>query len=271
MAGHATVAGRRPNGYEREITLTGQYGPLHLRGRADGYDAARNQLEEIKTHRGDLSRQPENHRHLHSAQARIYGWLLCQQRGLEELNVALVYFDIVSQKETVLSERHTAAELEAFFNEQCAAFLAWAEQELVHRRTRDAALAQLGFAHAQFRPGQRDLAEAVFKAASTGRCLLAQAPTGIGKTLGTLFPLLKRARRKGWIKCFIWRRARRGGNWRWMPCARSKRSRYARWNWWRVIKPAFTPIAPAMAVLVRWRRAFTIACPPPALMRCNRG
>ena len=30
----------------------------------------------------------------------------------------------------------------------------------------------------------------VFKAASTGRCLLAQAPTGIGKTLGTLFPML---------------------------------------------------------------------------------
>ncbi|KPC49339.1 ATP-dependent DNA helicase [Amantichitinum ursilacus] len=202
MAGHTTVAGRRPNGYEREITLTGQYGPLHLRGRADGYDAARNQLEEIKTHRGDLSRQPENHRHLHWAQARIYGWLLCQQRGLEELNVALVYFDIVSQKETVLSERHSAAALEAFFNEQCAAFLAWAEQELVHRRTRDAALAQLSFAHAQFRPGQRDLAEAVFKAASTGRCLLAQAPTGIGKTLGTLFPLLKACAAQGLDKVF---------------------------------------------------------------------
>ncbi|MEN3367419.1 MAG: excision repair protein, partial [Burkholderiales bacterium] len=35
------------------------------------------------------------------------------------------------------------------------------------------------------------LAETVYKAASSGRCVLAQAPTGIGKTIGTLFPLLK--------------------------------------------------------------------------------
>ncbi|MBF4212682.1 ATP-dependent DNA helicase, partial [Pseudomonas donghuensis] len=50
---------------------------------------------------------------------------------------------------------------------------------------------QLAFPHADFRPGQRHLAESVFKAVSTGRCLMAQAPTGIGKTVGTLFPMLK--------------------------------------------------------------------------------
>ncbi|PGP54123.1 ATP-dependent DNA helicase, partial [Bacillus cereus] len=38
---------------------------------------------------------------------------------------------------------------------------------------------------------QRRLAESVYKAVSTGRCLMAQAPTGIGKTLGTVFPMLK--------------------------------------------------------------------------------
>ncbi|MFH7519392.1 ATP-dependent DNA helicase, partial [Pseudomonas syringae pv. tagetis] len=37
------------------------------------------------------------------------------------------------------------------------------------------------------------LAESVYKAVSTGFCLMAQAPTGIGKTVGTLFPLLKAA------------------------------------------------------------------------------
>ncbi|HBZ07258.1 MAG TPA: ATP-dependent DNA helicase, partial [Massilia sp.] len=58
---------------------------------------------------------------------------------------------------------------------------------------RDAALAALPFPHAAFRPGQRQLAETVFKANSAGRCLLAQAPTGIGKTVGSLFPVLKAA------------------------------------------------------------------------------
>ena len=202
IAGHATVTGRRSDGYEREISLSGQFGPLHIQGRADGYNPARNQLEEIKTHRGDLGRQPENHRSLHLAQAHIYGHLLCQQRGLSELNVALVYFDIGSQKETVLVQLHSAAELEAIFNDHCARFLLWAQHELAHREARDTALAQLPFAHATFRPGQRELSESVYKAASTRRCLLAQAPTGIGKTLGTLFPLLKACATQGVDKIF---------------------------------------------------------------------
>jgi DNA excision repair protein ERCC-2 len=52
-------------------------------------------------------------------------------------------------------------------------------------------LTRLAFPHASFRPGQRELAEAVYKTASNGKCLMAQATTGIGKTIGTVFPLLK--------------------------------------------------------------------------------
>jgi hypothetical protein len=52
-----------------------------------------------------------------------------------------------------------------------------ARQELAHRAARDAALATLAFPHPDFRHGQRPLAEAVYKAASVGCCLLAQAPT----------------------------------------------------------------------------------------------
>ncbi|WP_278433078.1 helicase C-terminal domain-containing protein [Stutzerimonas kunmingensis] len=191
IAGHAQVTARRGEGYEREVALEGQYGKLMVRGRADGYDRARNRLEEIKTFRGDLERQPANHRQLHWAQARIYGWLLCQTRQLDEVELALVYFDVASHKETQFVERHAAAQLRAFFETQCQAFLDWAEQELAHRDARNQTLTALGFPHADFRTGQRQLAEAVYKAACTGTTLMAQAPTGIGKTLGTLFPQLK--------------------------------------------------------------------------------
>jgi len=191
IAGHAQVSARRGEGYEREVALEGQYGKLVVRGRADGYDPARNRLEEIKTFRGDLERQPANHRQLHWAQAKIYGWLLCQTRQLDEVELALVYFDVASHKETQFVERHAAAQLRAFFETQCQAFLDWAEQELAHRDARNQALTALGFPHADFRTGQRQLAEAVYKAACTGTTLMAQAPTGIGKTLGTLFPQLK--------------------------------------------------------------------------------
>lgn len=193
IAGHAVVTARRAEGYRTEVSLSGDYGPLHVRGRADGYDPAHNLLEEIKTYRGQLSSMPENHRHLHWAQLRVYGHLLCAGLGLEQVNLALVYYEIGSGHETVLRETRDAGELRAIFEDQCRRFTAWAEQELRHREARDAALTALRFPHAAFRPGQRQLAETVFKANSAGRCLLAQAPTGIGKTVGSLFPVLKAA------------------------------------------------------------------------------
>lgn len=203
MAGHATVTGRRGDDYQREVSLSGAYGPLHVRGRADGYDPSRRQLEEIKTYRGDLAAMPDNHRRLHWAQARIYGHLLCRQLELPRLRLALVYFDIVSQKETALYEEHDAAELERYFGELCQRFVQWAEQEMAHRRLRDAELKRMPFPHATFRPGQRQLAEAMYKASSRSCCLLAQAPTGIGKTVGSLFPMLKASAEHGLDKIFF--------------------------------------------------------------------
>ncbi|HYD80174.1 MAG TPA: helicase C-terminal domain-containing protein [Paucimonas sp.] len=191
IAGHAVVAARRKTGYQTEIALSGEYRQLTVRGRADGYDPERNRLEEIKTYRGKLDGMPDNHRHLHWAQAKIYGWLQCRRLGLSGIELALVYFDIGSQRETVFAETHSAEALQLHFEEHCERFLAWAEQELAHRAARDRALKGLRFPHAEFRPGQRALAEAVYKGTASGRCLLAQAPTGIGKTVGTLFPVLK--------------------------------------------------------------------------------
>ena len=191
IAGHATVAGRRADDYEAEITLTGVHRSLTVRGRADGYDPVLNRIEEVKTYRGDLAAMRDNHRALHWAQALVYGHLLCHSRGLTGVHVALVYFDIASQKETVLSLLHTAASLEAFFVEQCERFIGWATQEEAHRNARNAALGTLAFPHAEFRSGQRELAVSVYRAARDGQTLMAQAPTGIGKTLATIFPLLK--------------------------------------------------------------------------------
>lgn len=191
MAGHAMVAARRGEHYETEVWLTGRWRDLVVRGRADGFDPDAGRLEEVKTYRGDLHAMPQNRRSLHWAQAKCYGALLCAERGLEKLDVALVYYDVNSQDETLLVETCSAADLRAFLELQCERFVAWSLQEAAHRTARDAALTSLPFPYPHFRTGQRDLAENVYKAAVLGRTLLAQAPTGIGKTLGTLFPQLK--------------------------------------------------------------------------------
>ena len=59
------------------------------------------------------------------------------------------------------------------------------------------------FPHPDFRPGQRQLAEAMYKASNRRVCLLAQAPTGIGKTVGSLFPMLKASAEHGVDKVFF--------------------------------------------------------------------
>jgi DNA excision repair protein ERCC-2 len=191
IAGHAVVAARRPAPYQREVAVSGIWRDLRVRGRADGYDPVANRLEEIKTHRGDLGRQPAHHRLLHWAQAEVYGWLLCAERSLPDIELALVYYDIGSGVETVFAQHRTAAELQAGFEARCTAYLHWAQQEIAHRAARDAALAALAFPFGEFRPGQRLLAESAYRSQRGGRCLMAQAPTGIGKTVATLFPALK--------------------------------------------------------------------------------
>jgi DNA excision repair protein ERCC-2 len=236
IAGHTLVQGRRGPDYQAEIPLSGQYCELFISGRADGYDPVQGQLEEIKTHRGDLSLMPDNQRELHWAQLRIYGHLFLQRAQssdftpntppntspnattdattdapldatsdtppdaplnvpsaprVAELRLALVYFDVDSERETVFYEQHNATTLAHYFEQLARHFLAWARQEQAHRQQRDQILQQLAFPHAEFRLGQRELSTAVYNAQRKACCLLAQAPTGIGKTIGTLFPLLK--------------------------------------------------------------------------------
>src|SRR5690606_9808784 len=123
---------------------------------------------------------------LHWAQAKIYGHLLCTARELPRLKIALIYFNITTQKEDALVQGFEAAELQVFFEAQCARFLRWARSEDAHRCARDQALASLAFPLGAFRAGQRALSVAVYRCARApepGNCLMAQAPTGIGKTI----------------------------------------------------------------------------------------
>jgi len=190
IAGHGAVQARRGPRYQSEVALAGQCGKLMVSGRADGYDPIAGRLEEIKTHRGDLSRVRDAQRNLHRAQLRAYGALLCRQEKLNQIDLALIYYDVGKDKETPLTETAEAAELWQELENLCAIYSHWAEREANHRQTRDEALAVLTFPFPDFRPQQRALAETVYKNSVRQQTLLLEAPTGLGKTLGTLFPAL---------------------------------------------------------------------------------
>ncbi|QDQ27672.1 ATP-dependent DNA helicase [Chitinimonas arctica] len=203
MAGHLSVSKQRTGDYRSEVALSGTHGALTVRGRCDGYDADRQRVEEIKTYRGELAAMPDNHRQLHWAQARVYACLLCRQLGLPAIQVGLVYYHVDRQHETLLLEDWQADGLEQFFGSLCDRFLAWAEAQLRHRAERDTYLTDLAFPFGALHAGQRQLAESVYRGARLGRPLLAEAPTGVGKTLGTLFPLLKAMPASGHDKIYF--------------------------------------------------------------------
>jgi len=169
MAGHALVAARRglttsPSSACPEPTNTAGFGPR---------DAATLRPAGSKSQdlRGSLDkrRQP---RHLHW---RNFGlWLLiCQKLGLAEVNLALVLLRLGSPARKRAERARRCQPLEAHFETQCGVF--WVGRSGNGTpRTRDLTLAALPFPYAGFRTGQRPLAEAVYKAASAGRCLAAR-------------------------------------------------------------------------------------------------
>ncbi|WP_421858688.1 helicase C-terminal domain-containing protein [Marinobacter salarius] len=190
IAGHGAVQARRGPRYQSEVALAGQCRKLMVSGRADGYDPIAGRLEEIKTHRGDLSRVREAQRNLHRAQLRAYGALLCRQEKLSQIDLALIYYDVGKDKETPITETALAEELWQELEQLCEHYSDWAEQETNHRHERDLALKNLAFPFPDFRPQQRALAETVYRNSVRQQTLLLEAPTGLGKTLGTLFPAL---------------------------------------------------------------------------------
>ena len=195
VAGHQQVYRRRGETYRSEYPVSychSQAGlQLNLRGRADGYDPAAGLVEEIKTCRIRPALIPDTVSRMHLAQARLYAALIAIAQDLARLEVRLTWFNIDSGEETPLSQDYSRQELEEFLAASLARFSGWLGSLAELRLQRDASLQALAFPHGEFRPGQREIAELVYKCVDQGGELLLEAPTGIGKTAAVLYPALK--------------------------------------------------------------------------------
>jgi DNA excision repair protein ERCC-2 len=193
-AAHATVQQRRNGNYQAEYALSGSFAGVDLRGRADGYREQHTHgipwLEEIKSHRGRLEKLNQHRRALHWAQLKVYGALLCQRDGLSKVQLNLCYVDIDNDTEHDLTDIFDADSLLDFAVNLCEAYFDWHTQEGRHREKRDEGLLNLNFCYAEFRSGQRALAEDAYKTVALAKIALIEAPTGLGKTLGVLYPHL---------------------------------------------------------------------------------
>ncbi len=173
--------------------LRGENLCLEIKGRADGIimKECGPCIDEIKTTSIDLELIYESFSDLHWAQAQCYAFMYAVQEGLETMETQLTYVQLDTTLTKKFSRSFSRAELSEFFFNLVERYLSWASQLQEWAMTRDDSIRTMNFPFKTYRLGQRDLAVAVYQTIKKSQTLFAQAPTGIGKTMGTLFPALK--------------------------------------------------------------------------------
>ena len=124
------------------------------------------------------------------AQAMCYGYFYCCDRDLDGVRIQLTYCNLETEEIRRFHEDRSREELEVWFRSVIHEYFKWARYLCHHELQRNQSISGLEFPF-PYREGQRDLAVAVYKTISRKKRLFIQAPTGIGKTLSTIFPAVQ--------------------------------------------------------------------------------
>jgi DNA excision repair protein ERCC-2 len=185
-------------GDEKEVHLKGEIISedltFILEGRCDGilYDEGRVKIDEIKSTAKDLSEIGKGAR-VHWAQAECYAYLLAKEKNLISIDVQLTYIQIDTERVKVLEKTYSVKELEETVRNTLLLFTPFAKVIVNNRKKYQNSASAVSFPYPAFRKGQKKLAGAVYKTIREEKSLFANAPTGTGKTISTLFPTIKAA------------------------------------------------------------------------------
>ncbi|MGE5343485.1 MAG: helicase C-terminal domain-containing protein [Candidatus Omnitrophota bacterium] len=200
---HQKIQNSRPDEYIMEVPISlelerGNF-IVTVSGRMDGIyvytDPDRAIVDEIKSTTRDPDFFEKDEKPVHWGQAKVYAYMYAYHQHLQEMSVQLTYYQLESEgKKGKIREflrTFTFSELETFFNDLLDRYLKWAETLEQWRAIRDESIEQLQFPYGGFRPGQRQMALSIYRAIENGEQLIVEAPTGIGKTMGSIFPAVK--------------------------------------------------------------------------------
>lgn len=192
---HRMIQRRMGAEYQAEVPLkytlqTPEY-LLTVEGRADGiiHHEGRVVIDEIKGTYRELARMREPSP-LHVAQAKCYAYMYGLKEELAELQVRLTYCNITTEELRYFYEDYTFQELEEWFEKMISAYRRWADDSFRWRALRQASIDGLEFPF-PYREGQKELVTNVYRTIYHKRKLFLEAPTGVGKTLSTVFPAVQ--------------------------------------------------------------------------------
>lgn len=168
-------------------------GSILLSGRADGIIVNRDgaTIDEIKSTVAPLDTFYIEQKAWHLGQAECYGLMYCHQKKLDKIGIRLTYISQNDNSRAVHEFSYSLKQLEEKVFSYLDEYLSFYQKLIAHKKIRNLSAANLDFPFEKFRPGQRELAKYCYGIARDGGILFAEAPTGIGKTMSTLFPYVK--------------------------------------------------------------------------------
>ena len=164
---------------------------LSVEGRADGIIELpkRVVVDEIKGVFKDLKRLEEPQL-LHLAQAKCYAYIYAEQKDLDEIGVQMTYCNLDTEEIKRFQQLYTKEELKIWFKELVSEYEKWARYQMEWRKKRNASIKSIEFPF-DYREGQKNLVASVYRTILRKKKLFIQAPTGVGKTMATVFPAVK--------------------------------------------------------------------------------
>ena len=183
--------------YEKEVRLSEEFKieevTLIVDGRADGIIIEDNNvyIEEIKSTMKPLILIDEDYNPLHWAQAKFYAYIYAFQNSMSKINVRLSYFNLETEEVKSFNKKFSFEELKDYVFLIIEEYKKWVILKSNLIEDRNKSITTLKFPFEKYRLGQRELAKACFNTIRERSVLFAQAPTGIGKTISTIFPAVK--------------------------------------------------------------------------------
>ena len=192
---HRKIQRQMGSDYQAEVPLKTEIACdgfiLKIEGRADGLIHTKEQVmvDEIKGVLRELDRVQEPVG-IHLAQAKCYASMVAEQEGLDEIGVQMTYCQMETEEVKRFQHSYQSNELKTWFDEVIRQYEKWAKFQIEWRKARNASIKGIEFPF-PYRKGQRNLAVSVYRTILRKKKLFIQAPTGVGKTISTVFPAVK--------------------------------------------------------------------------------
>ncbi len=126
----------------------------------------------------------------HIGQAKCYAYFYAVDNNLEDIKIRITYCNLENELKRYFTYKYNMDELKEWYKKLLWEYAKWAKMQLDWRRKRDESITKLEFPF-EYRQGQRDLVASVYTSIVREKKIYIEAPTGIGKTISTVFPSVK--------------------------------------------------------------------------------